>query len=708
MGPGLWAQTEPHRPLPYQEQVYVQLNQELFLGGDTVWAGVIVLEAETLTPSQLSKVAYLEIWAEGAAVIKRRVILEESAAMVAIPLPSDLRSGMYLVRAYTRWMRNGPEAMFFRHWIRVVNPQSPPAVKESGQELFPLSVEMTLEGGQIIASQQHSLHIRATSWDASPAVTDGFLVAGVTDTIHSFRLDDNGYRKLEFAAQPNTDYQLIVKTTKEGYQSIPVGTSTSTGIGMRIVQEGGDRYLQIVGGEEQLRYDATVSIIERGSVRTTPTMSFRSDEGRRIRLEELALDNGVSQFILRNGKGESVGSCFWLEKKEIQPEIDPEAVIAAFTIITSRRIGRNPVGMSEYNWFLAGLSGIVPSHQKQLDHLEEWLPFEANQEIDYNNMGSEAPLIKAESNGIILEGTVKDTRGNAVVGETVYLAFPGDIAWLHLAVTDSNGLFHFVLEPTIGQPVSTIIRGGKTFNSEWTIALNSGFAKSLKQIDWPSLVIEPETLNQLRAYYQTQQLMTTYLVEHELNTSEGMSVETPIYGQPDFSYRFADYTTMPTEEAFIEFIPQAYIRKPNKVKTIYLLNTNRQELFPGPPLLMIDGVPVVNSAEIFAVNYRLVDRIELVTQPYVLNGKFINGILNLITYQKDASSVVLREGELRAELLIVPGSSSAGNQLLRGDHVPNFDQVNEIRQRTSSDPTESMSSPESIFPTTIWVQSVNR
>lgn len=683
----------------------MQLNQELFLSGDTLWAGVMVLESEFLAPSQLSKVAYLEIWADGAAIIKRRIVLDQSAEMVAIPLPVDLRSGMYMVRAYTRWMRNGPEAMFFRHWIRVVNPQSPPAVKESDQELFPLSVEMALEGGQIIANHQHTLHIRSTSWDGAPASTNGFLIGG-NDTIQTVQLNENGYAKLEFAAQSDTDYQLVVKTTREGYQAIPLGTSTSTGIGMRIVEEDGEAYLQLVGGEEQLRYDATVTIAERGRMRTLPEISFRSDEGRKIQLAELALQYGVAQFILRNEKEEVVGSSFWVEKQNAQQNSNPEEKKPVVTMTTTRQIGENPVGLEEHTRLLAGLNGFIPSNGEQVNLLEEWLPFEANQTVG-NIRDSEDPVIKAESNGIILEGTVKDSRGNAVANETVYLAFPGDIAWLHLAVTDSNGLFHFVLEPTIGQPVSTIIRGGKTFNSAWTISLNSGFAEEPTQDSWPSLTIDSETWIELQAYYQVQQLTTKYLdPELESNSQEGISAKTPIYGKPDFTYRFADYTTMPTEEAFIEFIPQAYIRKPNRIRTIYLLNTNREELFPGPPLLMIDGVPVVNSAEIFAVNYRLVDRIELVTQPYVLNGKFINGILNLITYQKDASSVVLREGELRAELLIVPASSTTGNMILTGDHVPDFGRMNEVRKGLSVDSLESMPGSESALPATIWVQSV--
>lgn len=703
MGPGLWAQADLPRPLPYQEQIYLQLNQELFLSGDTLWAGVVVLESETLTPSQLSKVAYLEIWGEGSAVIKQRVILDQATSMVAVPLPTDLRSGKYMMRAYTRWMRNGPENMFFRHWIRVVNPQSPPAVKEPGQELYPLMAEVALEGGQIVANQQHSLHIRATSWDGTPAATNGYLLAGLQDTIREFQLDEHGYVKLEFTAQPSAEYQVVIRTTRTDYQTIPVGKSSSTGIGMRIVEDEQEAYLHIVGGEEQLRYDATLAIVQRGNVRVLPEMSFRSDEGRRIRLNELSLKPGVVQFILRNGEGEPVGSCWWATKEQESSDDNLQNNGAAVSIMTTRNIGRNPVGMDEYNEFLVGLAGFIPSNQEQADHLEEWLPFEGNREVGVWEHVWES-ILKAESDGIILEGTVKDASGNPVPDERVYLAFPGDVAWLHLAVTDSNGCFHVVLEPKLGQPQSTIIRGGKTFDPSWAISLNSGFAEPPVLDTWPPLTIDQTTWNQLQNYYQTQQLASRYIdPASESQTQGGISAKTPIYGVPDFTYQFSDYTTMPTEEAFIEFISQAYIRKPNKIKTIYLLNTDREELFPGPPLLMIDGVPVVNSSEIFAVNYRLVDRIELVTQPYVLNGTFINGVLNLITYQKDASSVILREGELRAELLIVPPAASAGNQVLQGNHVPDFSQLNEIRLEMSAGPA-----PASGYSGNIWVQSVGR
>lgn len=703
MGPGLWAQSEPYHPFPYQEQLYLQLNQELFLSGDTLWAGVVVLESETLTRSQLSKVAYLEIWGEGSAVIKQRVILDQATSMVAVPLPPDLRSGKYMVRAYTRWMRNGPENMFFRHWIRVVNPQSPPPVKEADQELYPLMAEIALEGGQLIENQQHFLHIRATSWDGTPTATNGFLIAGLRDTIREFQVPEGGGTKLEFTAQPSTDYRVIVRTTKEEYQSIPVGTASSTGMGMRMVVEAGEAHLHIVGGEEQLRYNATLAIVQRGNVRVLPEMSFRSDEGRKIRLNELSLKPGVAQFILRDGEGKPVGSCAWVEEAKVQMPVDSEENSSVSTMITTRKMGEHPVGLADYTQLVAGLTSFVPSHRDQLYRPEEWLPFEGDPETA-TRWESGEPLIKAEVSGIILEGTVKDASGNPVPDERVYLAFPGDVAWLHLAVTDSNGCFHFVLEPNLGQPKSTIIRGGKTFDPSWTISLNSGFAEPLEQETWPSLTIDQTTWDQLQAYYQVQQLAEKYIdPTYESQTQSGISPTTPIYGAPNFTYQFSDYTTMPTEEAFIEFISQAYVRKPNKVKTIYLLNTDRQELFPGPPLLLVDGIPVVGSSDIFSINYRLVERIELVTQPYVLNGTFINGVLNLITFQKDASSVALRKGELRAELLIVPPAASSGNQILQGSHVPDFSQMNEIRLETSA-----VSTPASDFSGNIWIQSVGR
>lgn len=702
--------------LPYQEQVYVQLNQELFLSGDTVWAGVHVLESEFLTPSQLSKVAYLEIWAEGSAIIKRRVILHQSAAMVGMELPSDLRSGIYMVRAYTRWMRNGPEAMYFRHWIRVVNPQSPPAIKEPEQLLFPVAVEFVLEGGQLIANQKHSLHIRTKNWDGSPASTHGFLIAGLADTIRAFHANERGYCSLEFTAEPETGYQLVVKTSEDAFESIPVGDSRTVGIGLRLVEEEGESYLRIVGGEDELRYDAKVGVVERGSVRMLPQMSFRSDEGSLVRLADLKLRNAVSQFVLWDGNGTYLGSCFWSgginPDQQLAQGTASTGGAASVATITSRSIGRNPVSLTSYSRFLTGLPGLILSHEGQLDHFQELLPFEANEKNGTTflvNKPGES-LLAAENKGIILEGTVMDGDDNPVVGETVYIAFPGDITWVHLAVTDSSGMFRFDLEPEIGQPSQTVIRGSKTFDSSWEITLNSGFAEAPTDKNWPLLTLEKSVLTQLASYDQLRQLSGKYLDsgQNGTETRPGPNVKIPMYGEPDYRYQFADYTTMPTEEAFTEFIPYAYLRKPGKVKTLYLLNTTREELFPGPPLLMIDGVPVNSTAEILAVNYRLVDRVELITHPYVLNGSFFNGVLNLVTFQKDASSVVLKKGEIRAELLISPPTSSTGNQVLTGEYIPDFRRVNLIHLEEAEGSFRDIPEHKSVLPSTIWIQSINR
>lgn len=698
-GAGLLSQTTATTDLPYPEQIYVQLNQELFLSGDTLWAGIQVLEAQTGRPSQLSNVAYFEIWADGSAIVRQRVILDRSAAMAAISLPADLRSGTYLVRAYTRWMRN--EGMFFHHWIRIVNPTFPPPVRQPGDSLYPGSVEIALEGGHVIANQQHSLHIRTQSWDQVPMSTSAILVTTAQDTIKSFQTNARGYYKLEFEAHPETEYQLLVKTSSEVYEAISLGTTESDGVGMRIVEEAGEPWLEIVGGEDQFRYEVQLSMKERSGMRQFPLISFRSDEGRRIRIAELEPGDGPIQFILSDEQGSLIGTCFLPPSTEMPLTQKPAPAGSTTSFMTTGIIGRQPIGMQEYK--LYGLPGLIPSHAQEFDYFEEWLPFAANQTVSQPEPLEH--LLKAETMGIILEGSVKDEDDNPIAGEPVYLAFPGDIAWFHIAVTDSNGLFHFVVENEFGQPASTILKGGKRFKSTWTISLHSGFAEAPEIDKWPALAIDQNTWDQLEGYYHRQQLATRYLdPEYEAASSSNTAVTAPIYGQPNFTYRFADYTTMPTEEAFIEYISQAYFRKPNKIKTLYLLNTERDELFPGPPMLMIDGVPVNTTADIVGVNYRLVDRIELVTVPYLINGQALNGILNLITYQKDASSVTLKEGELRAELLIVPTASSAHNRLLAGDHIPTLEHSNDIYQDGS---IEENVVGEPRQGSTIWIQTLD-
>ncbi|WBO83684.1 TonB-dependent receptor plug domain-containing protein [Hymenobacter yonginensis] len=100
---------------------YLHLNQAAYVAGETVWFKAYVVDGSTHQPDSLSRVLYVDmISPSGKQVALRRMLpLRGGLAHGDIMLPDSLPQGIYTLRAYTNWMRNSGEELFFSRRVPV-------------------------------------------------------------------------------------------------------------------------------------------------------------------------------------------------------------------------------------------------------------------------------------------------------------------------------------------------------------------------------------------------------------------------------------------------------------------------------------------------------------------------------------------------------------------------------------------------------------
>ncbi len=91
-----------------QEKVYVQTDNNCYFIGDTLWYKAFVLRADNHTPTNMSKLLYVELLSPDGVVVERQriVVSGKGVSCGQFVLPDSLYSGYYELRAYTRWMLN--------------------------------------------------------------------------------------------------------------------------------------------------------------------------------------------------------------------------------------------------------------------------------------------------------------------------------------------------------------------------------------------------------------------------------------------------------------------------------------------------------------------------------------------------------------------------------------------------------------------------
>ena len=91
-----------------QEKVYIHTDNECYFVGDTLWYKAYVVRADQLTPTDMSRILYVELLSPDGLLVERQNIIISANGHTCgqFVLPDSLYSGYYELRAYTRWMLN--------------------------------------------------------------------------------------------------------------------------------------------------------------------------------------------------------------------------------------------------------------------------------------------------------------------------------------------------------------------------------------------------------------------------------------------------------------------------------------------------------------------------------------------------------------------------------------------------------------------------
>lgn len=106
-----------------QEKLYTQIDLAEYFAGDTIWMRHHVVEAQTGTPSYASRYVYAELISPMGTLVRRVMMRQDENGAIYgyMPTDSDLPSGQYSLRTYTRHMAGAtPDNLFVRS-LRIRN-----------------------------------------------------------------------------------------------------------------------------------------------------------------------------------------------------------------------------------------------------------------------------------------------------------------------------------------------------------------------------------------------------------------------------------------------------------------------------------------------------------------------------------------------------------------------------------------------------------
>ena len=122
-----------------RERVYLQTDKQCYLAGELLWMKLYTTDMESKLMS-FSKIGYIELIRDSVPEIQVKVDIRDGTGEGWMELPAMLPTGYYRMIAYTRYMRNEGENIFFEKIIGIINPYNQNNLFDSEETYTSLSI----------------------------------------------------------------------------------------------------------------------------------------------------------------------------------------------------------------------------------------------------------------------------------------------------------------------------------------------------------------------------------------------------------------------------------------------------------------------------------------------------------------------------------------------------------------------------------------
>ncbi|CAN1503101.1 hypothetical protein MCETHM1_00555 [Flavobacteriaceae bacterium] len=309
----------------------------------------------------------------------------------------------------------------------------------------------------------------------------------------------------------------------------------------------------------------------------------------------------------------------------------------------------NGIGKGNYSISVRKLVNLPINKQKSAVEFKE-----INTKTNSNNPTTDINIVP-EFRGELITGSISSDKAElSISNKIISLSIPGKSFALKTLKTNSLGKFTFILDknPNNTNCVIQVIDDNRNdysiqldeFQKTQTASLS--FSSNLNLTENDSIAIqEQSTANQIEnAYYEIKKdsLVTNYKTDSFFNTFQK-------------EYVLDNYTRFPTfKETIIEVVIELYYRKNNGSYKVYVRNDKKDLTVYGPPLVLVDGVVIQDTNELFDYNMANVYKISLVNEGYVYGPGLFGGLVSIETknndYQTKATGNYIIQTEIQRPL----------------------------------------------------------
>ena len=691
-----------------QEKLYLHVDKDFFTAGEIIWFKAYAVNAATNKPTDLSKVAYVELLdADKKPALQAKIKLTAGSGSGSFQLPASAHSGSYHLRAYTSWMKNFSADLYFHQNLTIVNTLKS-LNRNPGKDTSQYEIRFFPEGGNLVNGLESKVGFRVVDKYGKGMDCNGIVADQNGNSVSSFKSLKFGIGSFSFTPMAAENYTAVVTIAGQTFkQALP--TVYGQGVVMHIQDAGNQVNVQVTSST------STANIYLLVTAGTGANLAFAKQltNGKAsFAVDKTQLADGITHFTIFNSEAKpicerlyfsrptkqlaidaSTGQAEFAERQKITVDIatkdekslplqadmsmsvyrldslqqQVEAGMAAYLLLNADLRGT----IEQPDYYLANSDAIANEALDNLMLTHGWSRYTWD-DIQQGKAAAFEYLPEYEGHIVTARITNKIT-GQPAENITAYLTAPGKNFKFAVAKSKSNGIVQFNVIDFVGGD-AIILQTNQLQDSIYRIDIVNPFSEkfSSKPITAPRIAEERQGL--LLSHSINTQVQNAYYNE-KYRQFFAPGVDTlPFYGHPSATYFLDDYTRFNTmEEVLREYVPEVAVRRHRDDYLLKVVDDPHNVYFDDNPLVLADGVPFFNMDTVINFNPLKIKRMDVVAKKYYLGANIFYGIVNYTTYNGDLDGIQLDPASLVLEY--------QGMQLQREFYAPKYDTPKQLNSR---------------------------
>jgi hypothetical protein len=213
------------------EKVYLHTDRDFYNPGDDIWFKSYVVDGLTHKLSDSSGNLHVEFISPASKIIDSKIVrLDNGLGNGDFTLPDSLRSGEYRLRAYTNYIRNFGDQLFFNKSITVINSSDTAGIAEGIKYLDnTLEISFFPESGSLVDNVSSIVAFKAVNAAGSGCNVSGEVYSSAGVLITTFRSTHLGMGTFNIKPIPGFGYYAIIRDSEGNVIKREIPNSFSKG-----------------------------------------------------------------------------------------------------------------------------------------------------------------------------------------------------------------------------------------------------------------------------------------------------------------------------------------------------------------------------------------------------------------------------------------------------------------------------------------------